>query len=113
MRPNARGPRRGSSGHAATRRSPNKRRPLLEGLEARCLLASSFTQTNLVADLPGVAKTTDPNLINPWGLALGRNTPFWVANNGTGTATVYDGNGQPAPAATPLVVTIPLPGGVT
>ncbi len=33
-------------------------------------------------------------------------TPFWVGNNGTGTATLYDGTG----AAIPLVVTIPQAG---
>ena len=29
--------------------------------------AQHHTQTNLVADLPGVAAATDSNLINPWG----------------------------------------------
>ena len=49
----------------------------------------------------------------PGASRSGLNSPFWVANNQTGTATVYDGNGQPAPAASPLVVTIPAPGGGT
>ena len=30
--------------------------------------ANSFIQHNLVADQPGVADVTDPNLVNPWGI---------------------------------------------
>ena len=36
--------------------------------------APTFTQTNLVADVAGMAKITDPNLVNPWGMALGINS---------------------------------------
>ena len=46
----------------------------------------SYTQTNLVADQPGVAANTDPNLINAWGVALLPGSPWWVNANGTGTA---------------------------
>src|SRR5438045_3208807 len=88
------------------RRRRSRGRPAVEVLEGRCLLATSFTQTNLVSDVPGLAKTTDPNLVNPWGLALGVNSPFWVSDNGTGKATIYDGTGK----AIPLVVNIPAPG---
>jgi uncharacterized protein (TIGR03118 family) len=48
----------------------------------------------------------DPNLVNPWGLAYGPHTYFWVANNGSGTSTVYDGSGAPMPTP-PLVVSVP------
>jgi hypothetical protein len=41
--------------------------------------APTFTQTNLVSDVPGMAKTTDPNLVNPWGMALGLNSGIWVS----------------------------------
>jgi len=58
---------------------------------------------NLVADQAGVASHTDPNLINPWGIAFNPNGPVWIANNGTGTSTLYDGTGAPLS----LVVTIP------
>ena len=35
---------------------------------------------------------------------------MWIANNGTGTSTLFLGDGTPAPSpATPLVVTIPSP----
>ena len=66
-----------------------------------------YLQTNLVSDVPGLARTLDPNLKNPWGIALGATSPFWVANAGTGTSTLYDGSGLKVP----LTVTIPGPGG--
>jgi uncharacterized protein (TIGR03118 family) len=68
---------------------------------------NSFTQTNLVSDIPGMAKTTDPNLVNPWGVSFNPVSPFWVSDNGTGLATLYDGAGD----IIPLVVTVPPPGG--
>jgi hypothetical protein len=72
-----------------------KQRPihlLLESLEERSLLSANFVQTNLVSDIAGKATTTDPNLVNPWGLvAAGTQGPFWVANNVTGTSTLYNG----------------------
>src|SRR5207302_10996090 len=70
----------------------------------------TFTQTNLVSDVPGMAKTTDPNLVNPWGMALGINSGIWISDNGSGKATTYDGAGQPIPAGSPQVVTIPVRG---
>jgi uncharacterized protein (TIGR03118 family) len=45
----------------------------------------------------------DTNLANPWGLARSSGSPWWVANNGTGTSTLYNGSGTPQP----LVVTVP------
>src|SRR5207244_4057103 len=38
-----------------------------------------------------------------WGIAFPPTGPFWVADNGTGKSTLYDGNGN----AQSLVVTIP------
>src|SRR5215813_14610472 len=70
----------------------------------------TFTQTNLVSDIAGMAKITDPNLVNPWGMALGLNSGIWVSDNGSGKATTYDGNGQPIPSGSPQTVTIPAPG---
>ena len=70
--------------------------------------ASTFSFTNLVADTPGTsAKTTDANLVNAWGIVFGPGAPVWVANNHTGTSTLYDGNGKAQPAATPLIVNLP------
>src|SRR4051812_20293041 len=94
-------------------RPPHRPRLAVEELEGRFLLAVTFLQTNLVADEPGMAATTDPNLVNPWGLALGLNSGLWVADNRTGLGTTYDGAGQPLPAGSPLAVAIPGPPGGT
>ena len=62
-----------------------------------------YKQTNLVADTPGMAAVTDPNLVNPWGLSRSSGSPWWVSDNGMGLATVHGVTGTPAS----LVVTIP------
>jgi len=53
---------------------------------------NSYVQRNLVADQPGVAQQTDPNLVNPWGLSASPTSPIWVANEGTATSTLYGGH---------------------
>jgi uncharacterized protein (TIGR03118 family) len=67
-------------------------------------------QVNLVSDVPGMAPLLDPDLVNPWGIALGATTPLWSANNHTDTATLYTS----APGATTAVkvptVRVTLPG---
>lgn len=68
-----------------------------------------YQQTNLVSDIPGVAKVTDPNLVNAWGLSHSPTSPWWISDNGTGVSTLYDGHGHPFPIGSPLVVTIPPP----
>ena len=71
-----------------------------------------YKQTNLVSDIAHLAKRTDPNLVNPWGVAQNpQNKLVWVADNGMGVATVYAPDGRPAPEHHPLVVTIPPPAG--
>ncbi len=79
---------------------------LLGGARAN---AQHYTQTNLVSDEMGLASHQDGNLVNPWGLTRGSTSPWWVANNGMGTSTLYDGTGAavPPPPTGPLVVTIP------
>jgi uncharacterized protein (TIGR03118 family) len=63
-----------------------------------------YSQTNLVSNTAGVAKTTDSQLLNPWGISVLPGQDFWVANNNGGTSTLYDGTGTKDAA---LVVTIP------
>ncbi|HEX3591883.1 MAG TPA: TIGR03118 family protein [Pseudonocardiaceae bacterium] len=53
-------------------------------------------QVNMVSDLPGRAALTDPDVKNPWGLALLPTSPLWSANNATDVATLYSA----APGAT-------------
>jgi uncharacterized protein (TIGR03118 family) len=69
---------------------------------------NSFTQTNLVSDIPGLAVTTDPNLVNPWGMAETATSPFWVSDNGSSLATLYNTAGT----AQGLVVSMPTNGGM-
>ena len=52
-----------------------------------------YTQTNLQANAPGVAEATDPKLVNSWGLSRSSGSTWWVADNATGVATLYNGAG--------------------
>ena len=65
--------------------------------EGNGLAARSVVQTNLVSDIPGLAKVTDPNLKNPWGTSTAPGLPIWVSANNAGVTTLYDGAGQPFP----------------
>jgi uncharacterized protein (TIGR03118 family) len=65
--------------------------------------ADSFTQTNLVSDISGLAANTDPNLKNPWGVAFSATSPFWTSDQRTGLSTLYNATGTPQA----LVVTVP------
>ena len=60
-------------------------------------------QTNLVSDIPGLARFTDPNLVNPWGISESGSSPFWISNNGASNSTLYNTSGTPQA----LVVSIP------
>ena len=71
--------------------------------------SNTFAQTNLVSDIPGMATVTDPNLVNPWGIAESAGSPFWIADNGTGLTTLYQTNGT----IVPLVVNLPGAGGAS
>lgn len=71
-----------------------------------------FERFDLVADAEGAA-VTDANLVNPIGLQLSPGGNFWVANNATGTVTVYQANGTPLPLDQPLQVTLPVPPSAT
>jgi uncharacterized protein (TIGR03118 family) len=69
--------------------------------------SSAYSLTALVADAAGgSAGASDKHLVNPWGVSIPPgNFAAWVANNGTQTSTLYDGNGKAQPASNPLVVT--------
>src|SRR5262245_30381454 len=86
----------------------------VQNLESRVVPHfSRFDVTNLVSDQPGHAQLTDPNLVNAWGLAFSSTSPFWVANNGTNTSTLYQGD-HAGTSATPLSINplvVDLPGG--
>lgn len=67
------------------------------------LATNQYQVTNLVSSTSGVAPVTDPNLVNPWGLARSSGGPWWVSDNNSGLSTLYKGTG----AIVPLVVTVP------
>ncbi len=66
---------------------------LLIGMGAQPACAAGYLITNLVSDGSVPAVTTDPNLINPWGISAGPTSPFWISDNGTGVSTLYNGDG--------------------
>ena len=68
---------------------------------------TKFMATNLVSDGTPAAAHTDANLVNAWGIAFNPTGFVWVADNGTNTSTLYDGNGVPQT----LVVAIPAGSG--
>src|ERR1700739_5085900 len=63
-----------------------------------------YFQTNLVSNTAGFATTTDPQLLTPCGISILPGQDFWIANNNSGTSTLYDNQGK---KDTGLVVTIP------
>jgi uncharacterized protein (TIGR03118 family) len=99
--------------------NPHQARTILRSTTTVCLLllillcnaarisAQHYLQTNLVSDVPGLAQRTDADLVNPWGLISTGSSPWWVADNGTGLSTLYNGAG----VKQGLVVTIAKPAG--
>lgn len=80
-------------------------------------VADGFLETDLVAnksplkDSNGVMHTpavVDINLVNPWGVGESANSPFWVADNGSGVSTLYVATSTSF-SVNPLVVSIPAP----
>jgi len=57
--------------------------------------ADTYSSTNFQSDIPGVAPHTDPNLVNPWGMAAGQPVSF-------GSATT-------APASPPCTIRMAQP----
>ena len=79
--------------------------PLLPAL-AHPQTGNGYTQANLVSDGTVKAQQTDTTLINPWGVAIGQQTPFWINTAGTGQSEVYDSGGNKQ-----FIVKIPAAGG--
>jgi uncharacterized protein (TIGR03118 family) len=73
--------------------------------------AQHYTETDLVSSIPGrgtnATNPLDAQLINSWGLTRTATSPWWIADNGTGLSTLYNGAGNKLG----LVVTIPVPAG--
>lgn len=69
---------------------------------------NAYTVHPLVSNVAGAAPTHDEHLVNAWGLTAGPQTPFWVANNGTDTSTLYNGN-----TGAPVGLVVSVEGGPT
>jgi uncharacterized protein (TIGR03118 family) len=72
------------------------------------MAASGYVSTHLVsntnaANNPYSSANVDPRLVNPWGIAFNPTAFVWVADNGSATSTLYDGDG----VRQALVVAIP------
>ncbi|HKV38233.1 MAG TPA: TIGR03118 family protein, partial [Blastocatellia bacterium] len=57
---------------------------------------AQYHLTNLVSNqLDGHTPNTDPLLVNAWGLARSATSPWWVSDNLSGWATLYNATGTP------------------
>ncbi|MBG0829942.1 TIGR03118 family protein [Planomonospora sp. ID67723] len=70
--------------HAGTPQTPDRLRT-----PDRLQTPNRYAVANLVSDVKGRAAVTDPTLVNPWGLAMGKT--LWVSATGSDLATVYSG----------------------
>ena len=69
----------------------------------------AYVVTPLVSNVAGAAPKVDGVLQNAWGIAFSpAGSPFWINDNATGCATLYDGEGTKVA----LQVSIPLPDNV-
>src|SRR5205809_629597 len=69
---------------------------------------SFYEQHNLVSDGAVSADLVDAALVNAWGLVASATSPFWVADNGTGLSTLYNGN-----TGGKISLTVSVPGAPT
>jgi len=78
---------------------------IMGALSGRAVAAApnDYHATILVSNEADEAPVVDPLLVNAWGIAASSTSPWWVANNGTGTSTLYTGAG----AKLSLNVTVP------
>ena len=79
--------------------------PSANAADEHSLTPFVYKRTNLVADTQGVAPTTDPLLLDPWGLAFQPGGAFWINDRASGVSTLYTGTGTKVNAT----FTIPNP----
>jgi uncharacterized protein (TIGR03118 family) len=84
---------------------------LLSAVAPSAAFAQHYNRTDLVSSIPAEGTNAlnghDTQLVNSWGLTRSAGSAFWISDNGTGLATVYNGIGNKT-----LTVTIPAPSGV-
>jgi uncharacterized protein (TIGR03118 family) len=71
--------------------------------------AGQYLEKDLVSDKEGLARHTDPNLINGWGMEFYGDDGFIVADAGAGVATFYSRSGRTlrVPLAVPAAPSLP------
>ncbi len=72
-----------------------------------------FIQHNLISDGAIPAQTTDPNLVNPWGVSFSPTSPFWISDNGAGLSSIDSLQHGNVTLNVRDPVTIPSPSGGT
>jgi uncharacterized protein (TIGR03118 family) len=87
-------------------------KPLSDAQLSQIVAGTHFVVINEISDTNTEAgNPPDPLLVNAWGLSEApAGGPLWVANNGTGTTTLYDFQDF---SKIPLNVTVPGPHGAT
>jgi uncharacterized protein (TIGR03118 family) len=66
---------------------------------------AQYQLTNLSSNQVKAARHDDPLLVNAWGLVHAPGSPWWVSDNNSGWATLYDGGGNLVPALKVLIPT--------
>jgi uncharacterized protein (TIGR03118 family) len=64
---------------------------------------NEYLVTTLVSNGGVPAVRTDLKLVNGWGLAALPTSPWWVADNGSDSSTLYDGTGAPRPRVVTVI----------
>ena len=72
-------------------------------------MGGDYAQTNLISDIAGLAQVTDPNLLNPWGLAFLPGSPFWINENNAGFSALYFADAVPFPDLPSVTIPPPPP----
>ncbi len=73
--------------------------------------ADGFTQNNLISNIAGLARTTDTQLVNPWGVSFANGSPIWISDQGTQTSPLFAVTGSTGVGNAPLfTVNIPPAG---
>ncbi len=75
-------------------------------LPASAAIGNAYTVHPLVSDVAGAPAQQDSNVVNAWGLVSGPQsfpTPWWIANNGSDTSTLYNAATNTIPS---LVVSV-------
>ena len=80
---------------------------LVAAAPLRASTNNAYVLRALTSDGSVAAPLKDASLVNPWGLVAGPTTPWWTANNGTNTSTLYGGDGSKRP------LTVTVDGGAT